>query len=168
MTKASDITATCCQCGKQFVFTQREQKLYERKGLTFPSLCPQCRSEKQAKPRRLICSQCGTELNKDQSVYCTACFTAIQLNFEKQAEECQKAVDELQSKLLTIESQKAEFAGLFNQGAQLAVELEQKVVILSQELEKIHQSYAAPQWFQPALSHIEKRLEALEQGQHEK
>lgn len=46
----SDITITCKDCGKEFIFTVGEQKFYEEKGLiNNPVRCKECRDKKRAK-----------------------------------------------------------------------------------------------------------------------
>lgn len=43
-----DITLTCKDCGKEFVFTAGEQEFYELKGLTNqPGRCPECRKARK-------------------------------------------------------------------------------------------------------------------------
>ncbi|HOZ54280.1 MAG TPA: zinc-ribbon domain-containing protein [Bacilli bacterium] len=44
-----DITLTCKDCGKEFVFTAGEQKFYDEKGFTNqPQRCKECRDAKKA------------------------------------------------------------------------------------------------------------------------
>jgi len=38
---------TCKDCGKQFVFSVREQRFYEEKGFVAPVRCKDCRSAKK-------------------------------------------------------------------------------------------------------------------------
>lgn len=43
-----DITLTCKDCGKEFVFTAGEQKFYDEKGFTNqPQRCKECRDAKK-------------------------------------------------------------------------------------------------------------------------
>ena len=43
-----DITITCKDCGKEFVFTAGEQAFYAEKGFTNnPVRCPECRAERK-------------------------------------------------------------------------------------------------------------------------
>ncbi len=45
----TDITLTCKDCGKEFVFTTGEQKFYDEKGFTNqPQRCKECRDAKKA------------------------------------------------------------------------------------------------------------------------
>lgn len=43
----SDITLKCKDCGKEFIFTEGEQKFYEEKGFTNPIRCNECRKAKK-------------------------------------------------------------------------------------------------------------------------
>lgn len=43
----SDITLKCKDCGKEFIFTEGEQKFYEEKGFTNPTRCPECRKARK-------------------------------------------------------------------------------------------------------------------------
>ncbi len=49
----SDKTIACQDCGKEFVFTVREQEFYNEKGFTNePKRCKDCRNaRKNSKPR---------------------------------------------------------------------------------------------------------------------
>jgi ssDNA-binding Zn-finger/Zn-ribbon topoisomerase 1 len=49
-----DMTLTCRDCGKQFIFTAGEQEFYAQKGfLHEPVRCPECRrARKQAMGKR--------------------------------------------------------------------------------------------------------------------
>jgi DNA replicative helicase MCM subunit Mcm2 (Cdc46/Mcm family) len=41
--RMSDITLKCKDCGKEFTFTEGEQKFYEEKGFSNPTRCQECR-----------------------------------------------------------------------------------------------------------------------------
>jgi len=46
----ADIKIVCKDCGKEFLFTEGEQKFYEEKGLTNqPVRCKECRQARKAK-----------------------------------------------------------------------------------------------------------------------
>ena len=77
------------------------------------------------------------------------------------------AVSAVHTKLEASESQKAELAELFRQKEQQIAELEQKVNILTEDLDKAQQFYAASGWLQPTLTEMGKRLEDLERVQRE-
>ncbi len=166
MAKDSDINLTCRQCGREFVFTKAEQEFYELKGFTFPGRCQECRSTKQSQPHHLVCSQCGTELEKGASIYCTACLASTHLEFELKTKQSQKAASAAHTKLLASESQKAELAESLRQKEQLITELVLKVNSLSQDLDKANQFQATLGSLQPALNEIEQRLEALEHAKN--
>lgn len=163
MPKDGDINLTCRQCGREFMFTKGEQEFYEMKGFTSPSRCQECRSTKQSQPHHLVCSQCGTELEKRTAIYCTACLASVHLEFELKIKQSQKAASAAHTKLLASESQKAELAESLRQNEQLVAELELKVNSLNQDLDKAYQLQAG---LQPALSGIGERLKALEHAQN--
>jgi len=163
--KDADINLTCRQCGREFAFTKAEQEFYELKGFTLPGRCQECRSTKQSQPYHIVCSQCGTELEKGASIYCTACLASAHLASELKTKQSQRAASAAHAKLQASESQKAELAELFRQKEQLVAELELKVSSLSQDLDKAQQFHAALGSLQPALNSIEEKLGALEYTQ---
>lgn len=167
MSKDADIKLTCRQCGREFVLTKAEQEFYELKGFSLPARCKECRSTKQNNPQHLVCSQCGAQLEKEASLYCTACLESAQLELEQKTKQLKMAASAARTKLQASESQKAELAELLRQKEQLVTELEQKVSSLSQDLDKEYQFYAASGWLQPTLNEIEKRLGDLERAQRE-
>lgn len=44
-----DKTIVCKDCGKEFVFTAREQEFYQEKGFNDPVRCKECRAAKKAR-----------------------------------------------------------------------------------------------------------------------
>ncbi|MBQ9467807.1 MAG: zinc-ribbon domain containing protein [Clostridia bacterium] len=84
-----DITLTCKECGKEFVFTAGEQAFYAEKGFqNQPRMCRECRQAKKAAgPKKelftCVCAKCGGEAkvpfqpSNDRPVYCSACFAAM-------------------------------------------------------------------------------------------
>jgi septation ring formation regulator EzrA len=56
---------------------------------------------------------------------------------------------------------------LLRQREQELAELEEKVVDLTEDLDKAQQFYAASGWLQPVLNNIEQRLEELERAQRD-
>ena len=167
MLKDTDINLACRQCGKEFVLTKAEQEFYKLKGFTLPSRCKECRSTRQNQPHHLVCVHCGTELEKEASIYCTACLENAHLEIEQKIKQSKMAASAARTKLQASESQKAELAELLRQKEQLVAELELKVNGLIQDLDKTHQFYAASGWLQPVLNDIGKRLEGLECAQRE-
>jgi len=165
MLKDGGINLTCRQCGREFVFTKAEQEFYELKGFTSPGRCQECRSTKQSEPYHIACSQCGTELEKGASIYCTACLASAHLASELKTKQSQQAASAAHAKLQASESQRAELAELLRQKEQLLAELELKIDNLSQDLEKAQQFHAALGSFRPTLNSIEEKLEALEHAE---
>lgn len=43
----NDMTLNCKDCGKEFVFTEGEQKFYEEKGFSNPTRCKECRNARK-------------------------------------------------------------------------------------------------------------------------
>ena len=167
MVKDADINLTCRQCGKEFVLTRAEKEFYGLKGFSLPSRCKECRSTKKPQSQHLVCSQCGTELEKGVSIYCAACLESAYLELEQKTKQIKMAASAVRTKLEASESQKAELAELFRQKEQLIAELEEKVNRLSEDFDKVNQFYAAAGWLQPALDDIGKRLGDLEHAQRE-
>lgn len=160
-----DVDLTCRQCGKRFVFTGAEQEFYEAKGFTLPGRCRQCRLTKQ-NHHHLTCSQCGTELEKGVSLYCTACLASLHLELELKTKQSQQAASAAHTRLEVTESQRAELAESLRQKEQLVAGLEQKISRLSQDLDKALQLQVALAPLQQTLNGVEGRLEALEHAQN--
>jgi chromosome segregation ATPase len=165
MVKEAGIQLTCRQCGNEFILTKAEQEFYELKGFNLPSRCKECRSSKQARVQPLVCSQCGTELDKGKSIYCINCLQTAHFELEKENKQVKMAISAARSKLEASESKKAELAELLRQKEQELAELEQKFESLTEDLDKAQQFYAASGWLQPVLNDIGKRLEELEHAQ---
>ena len=85
-----DITLTCKDCGKDFVFTAGEQEFYAEKGFqNQPQRCKDCRQARKnaGKPQRemfdAVCARCGKparipfQPSEDRPVYCSECFAAM-------------------------------------------------------------------------------------------
>jgi DNA repair exonuclease SbcCD ATPase subunit len=164
--KDGDISLTCRQCGREFLFAKAEQEFYEQKGFAFPIRCQECRSMKQSQLQRLICSQCGTEIEKGLSIYCNACLASIHLEVELKTKQSKMAASAAHTKLLASESQKAELAEALRQKEKLIAELVTKLDSLSQELDNAQQFQAAVASLQPTLNSIEERLETLERAEN--
>ena len=165
MLKDADVKLTCRQCGREFVFTKAEQDFYEQKGFTLPGRCQECRSNRQNQTHQVVCSHCGTELEKGAAIYCTACLASAHLESGIKTRQSQQAASAAHTKLQASESQKAELEELLRQKEQLLAEMEMKVNTLNQDLEKAHQFYAALGSLRPILDDIEKKLGALEHVQ---
>jgi septal ring factor EnvC (AmiA/AmiB activator) len=165
MVKEADMQLSCRQCGKEFILTKAEQEFYELKGFNLPTRCKECRASKQVKVQSLACSQCGTGLDKGTSIYCTNCLQTAHFELEKENKQIKMAISAARSKLEASESHKAEFAELLRQKEQEVAELEEKVISLTEDLDKAQQFYAASGWLQPVLNDIETRLGELERAQ---
>jgi septal ring factor EnvC (AmiA/AmiB activator) len=165
MVREADIQLVCRQCGKGFVLTKAEQEFYELKGFNLPTHCKECRSSKQAKTQPLVCSQCGTELDKGASIYCANCLDTAHFELEKENKQVKMAMSAIRSKLEASESRKAELTELLRQKEQEMSALEEKVQSLTEDLDNAQQFYAASGWLQPVLNDIGKRLEELERAQ---
>lgn len=85
-----DKTLTCCECGKEFVFSASEQEFYEEKGFkNEPKRCPECRAARKQRtngPRQMFkttCANCGCETevpfqpSGDRPVYCRDCYNKL-------------------------------------------------------------------------------------------
>jgi len=165
MVRDAGIQLKCRQCGKEFNLTKAEQEFYELKGFNLPSRCKECRATKQAKAQAINCSQCGAELGNGASIYCTNCLQMAHYELEKENKQIKMAISAAKSKLEANELRKAELTELLRQSEQELAELEEKVVSLTEDLDKAQQFYAASGWLQPVLNDIEKRLGELERTQ---
>ena len=163
MLKEGDMNITCRQCGKDFVFTKAEQDFYELQGFTFPRRCRECRSSRQSQPCPLVCSQCGSELERGAAIYCATCREGVLGEYEQKTAKCQKAANEAHTKLVASESQRAQLTESLRQAEQLVAELEAKVSSLSQDLDSANQFQGG---LAPALNSIAERLESLEHSQY--
>jgi chromosome segregation ATPase len=179
LSDTSDIKLVCRECGKGFLFTEGEQEFYKNKGLTTPSRCPDCRvtkrsqTQSQTHSHSLVCSHCRTELEKDESIFCTACLASTQLESELKVKECQTIVEKAKSELSVLESQKIEIedsllktSEMLQQKEHHTEELEHRINVLKQELEKAKQFQTTMEWLKPSLSKLEERLNELEEGQN--
>jgi DNA repair exonuclease SbcCD ATPase subunit len=189
LSDTSDIKLVCRECGKPFLFTEGEQEFYKHKGLNTPSRCPECRVTKRAQAQaqsqpplpatpqpqhqHLVCSHCRTELEKDESIFCTACLASTQLESELKVKEYQVSAEKAQAEIRTVESRKNEIedsllktSELLQQQEHHSTDLEKQIAMLTQELEKAKQFHTTLEWLKPAMGNIEERLDALEAGQN--
>lgn len=92
----NDKSLSCRDCGKEFVFTEGEQRFHAEKGFTnVPSRCPDCRAARKStggfgggnqsdrgarEMHTATCSECGGQAKVpfvprgDKPVYCSECF----------------------------------------------------------------------------------------------
>lgn len=188
MSDTTDIKLVCRECGKPFLFTEGEQDFYRNKSLNTPSRCPECRVAKraqapsqsssqpaapQAQHQPLVCSHCRTELDKDESIFCTACLASTQLESELKVKEYQATAEKAQAEIRTVESRKNEIedsllktSELLEQQEHQTSDMEKQIVMLTHELEKAKQFHTTLEWLKPAMGNIEERLDALEAGQN--
>ena len=113
MPKDTGVVLICHHCGKQYVLSHNEQEQYKRNGSYLEGYCPQCYIRIKNWNRYLICSQCGKELNGKTIVRCETCFSSMQIDFQQTVQDCQKRIDEMQSKLWIIESKIRELQNAF-------------------------------------------------------
>jgi len=89
-----DKTITCKDCGREFIFSVRDQQFYAEKGFqNEPQRCRDCRQTRKnqgtgaasGSPRpnyEAVCAQCGAETTVpfkprgDRPVYCRTCYAA--------------------------------------------------------------------------------------------
>jgi len=88
-----DKNITCKECGRDFVFSARDQQFYAEKGFqNEPQRCRDCRQARKApgaggaggnRPSfEAVCAECGTNTTVpfkprgDRPVYCRTCYTA--------------------------------------------------------------------------------------------
>ncbi len=165
MVKEDDVKLTCRQCHREFILTKAEQEFYELKGFSMPSRCKECRTSRQVKAQPPVCSQCGTGLVNGAAIYCVNCLQTAHFELEKENKQVKMAISAARSKLEASESRKAEMTELLRQREQELAELEEKLVSLTEDLDKAQQFYAASGWLQPVLNNIETRLGELERAQ---
>jgi hypothetical protein len=103
--KYSDISITCSQCGKKFIFSEDEQEFYKSKGYTPPLHCKQCRSARQQ--RNSECTRCGNKLVESAPQYCAACLINVQLDFEQKALGLKSQLQEAEARWQAVSAEKA-------------------------------------------------------------
>jgi DNA repair exonuclease SbcCD ATPase subunit len=161
----SDITLTCNQCGKEFIFSEEEQEFYKSKGFTPPLRCKKCRSTRR-QLSSASCSKCGSQFVEGAPVYCAACNVNTQLEFEIKNKALQGAIDEAKTGLGAAQSEKIHLAEIVRQKEQLAADLEQRLNKANMELEKALKQGAALQWLEPALKSLNEKIAGLENNQN--
>ena len=88
----SDKTLVCKDCGKDFVFSVREQEFYAEKGFTNePSRCSDCRKAKKQQSRNSNRGGFGQkQFGRERKFYpavCSACGEATQVPFEPRGDK---------------------------------------------------------------------------------
>lgn len=94
-----DKTLACKDCGKNFIFSARDQEFFAQKGFTnVPTRCRDCRDKKKKSAEtalnrviyKITCKKCGKigemaiEPRKPNDVYCSDCFYE---DFRKEVDE---------------------------------------------------------------------------------
>jgi DNA repair exonuclease SbcCD ATPase subunit len=164
--KDEDMKIVCRQCGKEFMFTKAEQEFYKLHDFALPRRCPECRPAKLSQNGHIVCSQCGTKLEKETPAYCSVCMANLRLESELKTKQSQKAASAAHTKLLAIEAREAELAESLRQKDQLVAQLRQEIDSLSQDLDKAYQFRAVLGPLQETLNSMQERLESLEQSQN--
>jgi len=191
MIQATDVRLRCRDCGREFVFTEGEQRFYEQMGFSHPTRCRQCRTVREKQSSQNTCAECGVEVPKGAAVYCESCVTRLQADSvtcsrcgveqtNGATHYCETCLNQIQrdadrkvdknKKTLSIMQSKLEMAEAENGGLQkslyetkrYATELELKIKNLNQDLAKAYQLYVASGWLKPTLEGITQRLELLE------
>jgi hypothetical protein len=67
---------------------------------------------------------------------CVSCLEKDRLELEQRARDCQMVADETQTKLLTVESQKAQLADSLRRKELLVADLENQVLVLGRQLDE--------------------------------
>jgi uncharacterized Zn finger protein (UPF0148 family) len=163
--KYTDMTLTCNQCGKEFIFSEDEQEFYKTKGFTPPHRCKDCRSTRR-QMLTATCSKCGNPFVEGAPIYCAACQVNAQLDFEIKAQNLQSIIDETSGKLAALESEKAHTMELLQQKELQVLDLEQRLKTAYTEIEKASRLNANLEWLGPALNSLNEKVSALENNQN--
>ncbi len=165
MSEMSDQTLVCRQCGKEFLFTQGERLFYERKGLSLPHRCPQCRVAKNSQPQSLVCSHCHTELEKGEAIFCTACLATAELEGELKNRELQNTVDELKTKIESLETLREEMVASLASKEKSVSDLQKKVSSFEFDSRVIRELSSSMALMNKSFQAFDSRMNGLEQAQ---
>ena len=165
MSEFTDQTLVCRQCGKEFVFTQGERLFYERKGLTLPHRCPQCRVAKNSQTQPMVCSHCHTELEKGEALFCTACLATAELEGELKNRELQNAVEELKAKIESLESQREDMVEALSVKDKTVADLQKKVSDFEFDSRSIREISSSMALMHKSMQDFDSRMSGLEQAQ---
>jgi DNA repair exonuclease SbcCD ATPase subunit len=140
----SDITLKCHQCGKDFVFSVSEQEFFKQKGFVAPQHCKVCRTNRKSLSPQL-CSTCGLEIPRGQAVYCSVCLSGVQLEYELNAKNLQRQLDESKAALISLENNRAQETASFksritsleNENSGLVKEAESRLAAAASEHAKL-------------------------------
>jgi DNA repair exonuclease SbcCD ATPase subunit len=98
-----DVTLTCQQCGKDFIFPISEQEFFKERGFTQPHHCKACRANRRNQVN-FVCSKCTRTLANASAMYCGPCFAEIQQQFDLESKSMTEALDISAAKLRETES----------------------------------------------------------------
>jgi hypothetical protein len=145
MGKEIEMTLTCRQCGKQFIFSESEQEFFQLKGFTLPTHCKECRFIRRSVP--LVCSKCGTKLDNGSMATCLACTENVRLVSEEETQKHKLSLEEVSLKLSQIEAEKGQLASEMNEKltamesekAQISREMEARIGAIETEKTRLMQ-----------------------------
>lgn len=184
LSRDSEMTLICRQCGKEFIFSQSEQEFYKLKGFEPPLHCKPCRIARKNQ-LSYVCAACGHEITTGGPVYCSCCSNAVRLGYELDLGTVRKALEESRAevasldiektnqgddnkaRLRVIESEKARLCEMLQQKKLAIADLEQQLNTNNLELEKSLKNHVALEALQPTLATLSERLEAIERTQTE-
>lgn len=163
MTKYADIKIKCQQCGREFVVMEDELQFYKQKGLTLPRRCKECRSKSHKKVGQLVCSECGSKIDRTVTVYCGNCHSSdianIKLECELNNKKIENAFNEIRMKLEAAKIEKSKLEKTLSQKEKKVEELKQTVVERNEELDKVKRlRNTIEKSFQSELKSMEKSV----------
>lgn len=166
MMEYSDLTITCKQCGKDFIFSEDEQDFYKTRGFSTPQRCKSCRSKQKQSAR--ICAECGNSFVEGAPVYCAACLINQKLEPKLSAPviENQKLLDEALNRAVLAEATESKTSELLLQKAGEVAELEIRLNLANSELEKAVKYCASLEKLIPALEYLKGKIHVLENSQN--
>jgi hypothetical protein len=160
MSQDLDMTLTCRQCGKEFIFSSSEQEYYKERGFTLPRHCKPCRSNRQ-NPNPLRCSSCGEEIEKSSSIHCSVCLAAVHVECELETRKQQGRVDEAIARIQALETEKVRLQKEFEAKSNV---FESEKLILRHEAEEKMQAFDSEKLqIAATLQQKEQALADLEQ-----
>jgi Probable zinc-ribbon domain len=177
MMEYSDLTITCKQCGKDFIFSEDEKDFYKARGFSTPQRCKSCRSKQRQSTR--VCAQCGNSFVEGAPVYCAACLInqklePIRVEFASQMDsrlsapviENQKLLDEARNRAVIAEAAESKTSELLQQKAGELAELKMRLNLANSELEKAVKYCASLEKLAPALEYLKGKINVLENNQN--
>jgi hypothetical protein len=186
----SDLTITCKQCGKEFIFSEEEQDFYKTMGFSAPQRCKPCRLRQRQSAR--ACAECGNSFVEDAPVYCAACLINQKLELQQKiidlqnklgparvesaaqtdsrlsapAIENQKLLDEAAGRAELAEAAESKASQLLEQKAREVAELRVRLNLTISELEKAANYRDSLERMVPALENLKERMNILANNQN--